>query len=95
MASINTKDLEKARIAETIPLDSAVNMPLAKILKPIKNSAMVHILFPATASPYTGLSGRAKTETRGFDNTKEATTVIIEIAPITFRLMETSFFNFP
>ena len=48
--SINTKEREKARIAETIPLDKAVNIPLAKILKPIKNSARVQIRFPVTAS---------------------------------------------
>lgn len=30
--SINTNDLENARTAETIPLDNAVNIPLAKIL---------------------------------------------------------------
>ncbi len=37
--SMNTKEREKARTAEIIPLDNAVNIPLAKILKPIKNSA--------------------------------------------------------
>ena len=41
--SMNTKEREKARIAETIPLDSAVNIPLVKILKPMKNSARVQI----------------------------------------------------
>ena len=35
--SIKTKDLENARTAETAPLDSAVNIPLAKMLKPIKS----------------------------------------------------------
>ena len=48
--SMNTKEREKARIAETIPLDSAVNIPLAKMLKPIKSSASVQIRFPVTAS---------------------------------------------
>ena len=48
--SMNTKEREKARIAETIPLDSAVNIPLVKILKPMKNSARVQIRFPAAAS---------------------------------------------
>lgn len=33
--TINTKEREKARIAETIPLFSAVNIPLEKILNPI------------------------------------------------------------
>ena len=47
--SINTKEREKARIAEMTPLDNAVNIPLAKILKPIKNSARVQIRFPVTA----------------------------------------------
>ena len=47
--SINTKDLENARMAEITPFDNAVNVPLAKILNPIKNSAMVQILFPVTA----------------------------------------------
>ena len=49
--NINTKDLENASTAEIIPLDNAVNIPLANILKPIKNNAIVHILFPVTASP--------------------------------------------
>ena len=47
--SMNTNDLENASTAETIPLDSAVNIPLAKILNPIKSSAAVQILFPVTA----------------------------------------------
>ena len=51
---INTKEREKARTAETPPLDKAVNSPLAKILKPIKRSAVTQIRFPVTASPYTG-----------------------------------------
>ena len=53
--SINTKDLEKAKTAETIPLESAVNIPLANILSPIKRRAIVHILFPVTAKSNTGL----------------------------------------
>ena len=52
--SINTKERERARTAETIPLDNAVNIPLAKILKPIKNSASVQIRFPVTDSSKTG-----------------------------------------
>ena len=48
-ASINTKDLENARTADTIPLDKAVNIPLAKILNPIKNRAIVQSRFPVTA----------------------------------------------
>ena len=55
--NINTKDREKARTAETTPLDNAVNIPLAKILKPIKSKAMVQIWFPVTARPYTGCPG--------------------------------------
>ncbi len=47
--SINTKDLENASMADTIPLDNAVNIPLAKILKPMKNNAIVQILLPVTA----------------------------------------------
>ena len=86
--SINRKDLEKASAAETIPLDSAVNIPLAKMLKPIKNSAAVHILFPVTARSYTGLSGRAKTDTKGLVSRKEAATVITEITEITFMLTD-------
>lgn len=92
--SINTNDLENARTAETIPLDNAVNIPLAKILKPIKNNAAVHILFPVTARSYTGLSGRANTDTSGLVNIKEAATVTTEITAITFMLNATSFFNF-
>ena len=93
--SMNTKEREKARIAETIPLDSAVNIPLAKILNPIKNSARVQIRFPVTARSWTGLSGLAKTDTKGLVAAKEAATVTREITAITFRLVETSFFNFP
>lgn len=47
--NINTNDLENARMAETTPLDNAVNNPLAKILNPIKNNATLQILFPVTA----------------------------------------------
>ncbi len=48
---INTKEREKASTPETTPLDSAVNIPLAKMLKPIKSSATVQIRFPVTANP--------------------------------------------
>lgn len=91
--SINTKEREKARTAEIIPLDSAVNIPLAKILKPIKTRAKEQIRFPVTASSYTGLSGRAKTDTKGFVAIKENANVIREITAMTFRLVVTSFFN--
>ncbi len=53
-ASMNTKDREKARMAETEPFDNAVNIPLANMLKPIKSSARVQIRFPVTARSYTG-----------------------------------------
>ena len=92
--SINTKDLENASMAETMPLDNAVNIPLANILNPIKNRAMVHILFPVTARSYTGLSGLAKTDTSGAVSKKEAATVITDMHAITFRLTPTSFFSF-
>ncbi len=89
--SINTKDLEKASTAETTPLDNAVNIPLAKILKPMKNKAIVQILFPVTARPYTGLSGRANTDTSGLVSTREAATVTTDIHAITRKLTDTSF----
>lgn len=92
--NINTNDRENARIADTTPFDSAVNIPLAKILKPIKNNAIVQMRFPVTARLYTGFSGRAKTDTNGFASAKDAITVNTEIIPITLRLIETSFFNF-
>ena len=92
--SINTKDLEKARMAEMIPLDNAVNIPLAKMLKPIKNNAIVHILFPVTARPYTGLSGRANTDTSGLVRKKEAKAVTREIQAMILRLEAASFFSF-
>lgn len=76
-------------------LDNAVNIPLAKILKPIKNSSMVQILFPVTARSYTGLSGRANTDTNGLVSRKDAATVTTEIAAITFRLTATIFSAFP
>ena len=94
VTSINTKDLINARTAETTPLDNAVNIPLANILKPIKRSAIVQILFPVTERSYTGLSGRANTDTSGSVNAQERTTVASEMAAITLRLMETSLFNF-
>jgi len=47
--NINTKERENARIAETIPFDNAVKVPLAKILNPIKSNAIVQILFPVIA----------------------------------------------
>ena len=49
--SMNTNDLENARTAETTPLDSAVNAPLAKMLNPMKNRASVQSRFPVTARP--------------------------------------------
>ena len=57
-------------------------------------SKTVHILFPVTARSYTGLSGRAKTDTSGLVSIKEAATVTTEITAITFMLNATSFFNF-
>ncbi len=92
--SINTNDLENARTAETIPLDNAVNIPLAKMLNPIKHNAAVHIRFPVTASSCTGLSGLTNTDTRGLVSKQDAATVITEINAITFKLTSTSFFSF-
>lgn len=92
--SINTNDLANARTAETTPLDNAVNMPLANILKPIKKSAIVQILFPVTARSYTGLSGRAKTDTKGLVKRREAATVTREIPAITLMLTAANFFSF-
>lgn len=63
MMSMNTKERENASTAETLPLDKAVNMPLMKMLKPMKNRAIVHTRFPVTASSYTGCSGDAKKPT--------------------------------
>ena len=91
--SIKTNDLENANTAETTPFDNAVNMPLAKILKPINNKAIVQILFPVTASSYTGLSGRANIDTKGSVKQKENAAVNTEITAITFRLTATNFFN--
>ena len=64
--SINTKEREKARIAETIPLDRAVNRPLVKMLKPMKHRAREQMRFPETARANTGSSGWANMDTRGF-----------------------------
>lgn len=94
VTNINTKEREKARMAETTPFDNAVNIPLEKILNPIKNSAKVHIRFHVTARLYTGLSGRANTDTRGFVKAKEVITITTEIPPITFKLIVISFFSF-
>lgn len=47
---MNTKEREKARTAETRPLDRAVNMPLANTLKPMKTRAEEQMRFPVTAS---------------------------------------------
>ena len=91
---MNTKERENARIAETSPLDKAVNNPLAKILKPIKTSARTQIRFPVTANPYTGCSGPVNMDTSGFVATKDTADVTIEITVIILRLYETSFLNF-
>ena len=92
--NINTNDLENASTAETNPFDNAVNIPLANILNPIKNNAIVQIRLPVTAKSYTGFSGRANTETSGFVNIKDTATVKTEIAAITFKLIATNFFSF-
>ncbi|WP_330065569.1 hypothetical protein [Blautia sp.] len=89
---INTKDLEKAKIAETTPLFNAVNKPLEKILKPIKNRAILQRRFPVTASWYTGLSGLVKILTRGLVMPMETATDTREITRITARLVRTNFF---
>ena len=94
ITSINTKDLENANTAETIPLDNAVNIPLAKMLNPIKNSAIVQILFPVTARSYTGLPGLANTDTSCFVKRKDAAAISIEITPMTLRLTAISFLSF-
>ncbi len=47
--TVNTKVRENARTAEMIPLESAVNIPLAKILKPTKSNASEQIRLPTTA----------------------------------------------
>lgn len=94
VASMNTKEREKARIAETMPLESDVNIPLAKILNPMKNRAMLQMRFPVTANPYTGFSGRAKIDTNGFVAEIDTATVNTEITAIVFKLVDTSFFNF-
>ena len=93
--SMNTKDRENARTADTTPLDSAVNIPLAKILNPINISAMVQIRFPVTARSKTGLSGHANTDTSGFVSAKDAASDRTEMQAITFRLILISVFSFP
>ena len=92
VTSMNTKDLENASAADTTPFDSAVNIPLAKILKPINSNAMVQILLPVTARLYTGLSGRAKIDTKDSVKKKEKDAVKTEITAITFRLDDTNCF---
>ena len=92
--SMNTKEREKARTADTMPFDRAVNIPLAKILKPIKSSARVQMRFPVTARSCTGLSGRAKTDTRGFVAAKEAVAVTREITAIIFQTDRDELFQF-
>lgn len=47
--AVNKKVREKASTAEIIPLESAVNIPLAKMLKPTKSSASEQIRLPTTA----------------------------------------------
>ena len=92
---MNTKEREKASTAEISPLDNAVNIPLAKTLKPIKIRAKEQIRFPVTAKSYTGLSGRANTETSGSVTTSEAMRVTAAITLMIFKLIRISFFNFP
>lgn len=47
--TVNTKVRENARTAEMIPLERAVNIPLAKTLKPTKSNASEQIRLPTTA----------------------------------------------
>ena len=89
-ASIKTKEREKARIADTMPLESAVNKLLAKILNPMKNRANVQSRFPDTARLYTGSLGRANTPTRGFVKRNESVTVKTEMQAMTRKLSEAS-----
>lgn len=91
---MNTKEREKARIAETIPLFKAVNIPLEKILNPINNNAILQILFPVTASSNTGLSGLAKMLTSGFVMIKDAAKERTEITAMIFKLLRISFLVF-
>lgn len=44
--AVNKKVRDKASTAEIIPLESAVNIPLAKMLKPTKSSASEQIRLP-------------------------------------------------
>lgn len=92
--TMNTKEREKARIAETIPLFKAVNIPLEKILNPINNNAILQILFPVTASSNTGLSGLAKMLTSGFVMIKDAAKKRTEITAMIFKLLRISFLSF-
>ena len=48
---VNTKVRKKASTAEIIPLESAANIPLAKMLNPTKSNASEQIRFPWTARP--------------------------------------------
>lgn len=94
-AIINTKDLENASTADTMPLESAVNIPLANMLKPMKSNAMVHTLFPVTARSKTGLSGRVNTDTKGSVRKNDAAAVKTEITAMTFKLTLARVFSFP
>ena len=92
--TINTKERENASTAEIRPLDSAVNIPLANTLKPIKIRAREQIRFPVTARSYTGLSGWANTDTSGSVSASEPMRVTAAITLMIFKLMRISFFNF-
>ena len=46
---IKTNEREKARMADTMPLDRAVNIPLAKTLKPMNSNAIEQMRLPVTA----------------------------------------------
>ena len=91
--AMHKNERENASSAEIRPFDRAVNIPLAKTLKPINNNANVHILFPVTARPYTGLSGFVKTETKGSVIKNDIKTVKNEMAEIIFRLRFMSFLS--
>ena len=93
--TVNTKVREKASTAEIIPLESAVNIPLAKMLNPTKSNASEQIRFPWTARSKTALPGLAKIDTKGSVTIRETITVATAIVPIIIRLVRINRFNLP
>lgn len=81
---INTNALENDIIAETFPLDNAVNSPEANILIPTNRNENANILSPTSAKVYTTDDGLTKILIIVGANIKDKINIIIEEDTINF-----------